>query len=71
MYDTPNNVTFACADGLVGPSVQMTGTEITTLPTLNCTQTYACYNGGKANWKCVPDKTSTATLTQCHEVCAP
>jgi hypothetical protein len=34
-------------------------------------QTYACYNGGLANWICVPDSTSSATKTQCREVCAP
>jgi hypothetical protein len=69
-----SNVTFACADGEVGTPVQMQG-DITVIPPkeLKCTaaQTYACHNGGKANWKCVPDPTSTATLAQCHEVCAP
>jgi predicted outer membrane repeat protein len=66
------NVTFACADGEVGTPVQMSGTEITKLPALTCTaQTYACHNGGKVSWYCVPDTTSTATLAQCHEVCAP
>jgi hypothetical protein len=68
------NVTFSCADDEVGTPVQMQGTEITVIPptSLKCTaQTYACYNGGKANWKCVPDSTSTATSAQCHEVCAP
>jgi hypothetical protein len=70
--DTTANVAFACADGEVGTPVQMSGTEITKLPALNCTaQTYACYNGGKANWKCVPDSTSPATPAQCDEVCAP
>jgi hypothetical protein len=70
-YDSAN-ATFACADGEVGTPVQMSGTEITKIPALTCTaQTYACYNGGKVNWYCVPDTTSTATLAQCHEVCAP
>jgi predicted outer membrane repeat protein len=70
--DTTANVTFACADGEVGTPVQMSGIEITKLPALTCTaQTYACHNGGKANWYCVPDTTSAATLAQCHEVCAP
>jgi hypothetical protein len=72
---TRGNVTFACADGEVGTPVQMQGAEIAVIPPkeLKCTAqlTYACYNGGKANWKCVPDPTSTATLAQCHEVCAP
>jgi hypothetical protein len=69
-----NAVTFACADGESGAPVKMQGYEIAVIPPkeLKCTaQTYACYNGGKANWKCVPDPTSTATLAQCHEVCAP
>jgi hypothetical protein len=71
-YDTTVNVTFACADGEVGTPVQMSGYDITKVPALTCTaQTYACHNGGKANWYCVPDTTSTATLAQCHEVCAP
>ena len=71
-YDTTANVTFACADGEVGTPVQMSGTEITKIPALTCTaQTHACYNGGKANWKCVPDSTSPATPAQCDEVCAP
>jgi hypothetical protein len=70
------NVTFACPDGYSGSPVQMQGKEITVIPPkeLQCTmdvQTYACHNGGKANWKCIPDPTSTATLAQCHEVCAP
>ena len=70
--DTTANVTFACADGEVGTPVQMSGTEITKLPALTCTaQTYSCYNGGKANWKCVPDSGSPATPAQCDEVCAP
>ena len=46
--DATANVTFACADGEVGTPVQMSGTEIT--------KTYACYNGGTSDWKCVPDK---------------
>jgi hypothetical protein len=74
IYNIGGNVTFSCADDEVGSPVQMQGTEITVIPPkeLKCTaQTYACYNGGKANWKCVPDPTSTATLAQCHEVCAP
>jgi predicted outer membrane repeat protein len=70
--DARANVTFACADGEVGTPVQMSGTEITKLPAPACTaQTFACYNGGKANWKCVPDSTSPATPAQCDEVCAP
>jgi hypothetical protein len=70
--DTTANVTFACADGEVGTPVQMSGTEITKLPAPTCTaQTYSCYNGGKANWKCVPDNSSQATPAQCDEVCAP
>jgi predicted outer membrane repeat protein len=70
--DTTANVTFACADGEVGTPVQMSGTETTRIPALTCTaQTYACYNGGKANWKCVPDSTSPATPAQCDAVCAP
>jgi predicted outer membrane repeat protein len=41
--DTDSNVTFACADGLVGPSVRMNGTEITKLPALTCsTPKYSC-----------------------------
>jgi hypothetical protein len=35
--DTSDNVTFACADGEVGAPVQMSGTEITKLPSLTCT----------------------------------
>jgi predicted outer membrane repeat protein len=70
--DTTANVTFGCADGEVGTPVQMSGTAITKLPVLTCTaQTYYCYNGGKANWKCVPGIGSVATLAQCQEVCAP
>jgi hypothetical protein len=70
--DTTANVTFACADGEVGTPVQMSGSEITKTPALTCTaQTYACHNGGKANWYCVPDSTSSATRAQCDEVCAP
>jgi predicted outer membrane repeat protein len=70
------NVTFACPDGYSGSPVQMQGYEITVIPPkeLQCTatiQTYGCHNGGTANWKCLPDPTSTATLAQCHEVCAP
>jgi hypothetical protein len=71
-YDTTTNVTFACADGEVGTPVKMSSYEITKIPALTCTaQTYACHNGGKANWKCVPDSTSPATPAQCDEVCAP
>jgi predicted outer membrane repeat protein len=74
--DDTSNVTFACANGTVGTPVTMKAgeSEIANPPpkSLKCTaQTYACYNGGKANWKCVPDSTSKATPAQCHEVCAP
>jgi hypothetical protein len=70
--DTTANVTFACADGEVGTPVQMSGTEITKLPTPTCTaKTFSCYNGRKANWKCVPDSGGQATLAQCHTLCAP
>jgi predicted outer membrane repeat protein len=74
IYNKGGKITFACADDEVGTPVQMQGNEITVIPPkeLKCTaQTYACYNGGKANWKCVPDLTSKATLAQCHEICAP
>jgi predicted outer membrane repeat protein len=41
--DTTANVTFACADGLIGPAIQMTGTEITKLPVLTCSAPkYSC-----------------------------
>jgi predicted outer membrane repeat protein len=74
--DDTSNVTFACANGTVGASVTMKAgeSEIANPPptSLKCTaQTYACYNGGKSNWKCVPDSTSPATSAQCDEVCAP
>jgi hypothetical protein len=36
--DTTANVTFACADGFIGPAVQMTSTEITMLPAINCSK---------------------------------
>jgi predicted outer membrane repeat protein len=41
--DTDSNVTFACADGLIGPSVQMNSTEIAKLPALTCiAPKYSC-----------------------------
>jgi hypothetical protein len=65
--DTTANVTFACADGFVGPAVQMTGTEITKLPVLPCTAgRYICHN---PPGQCVTTLTGGVSYKDCIEVC--
>jgi hypothetical protein len=59
---TKANVTFACADGEVGTPVQMSGTEITKIPALNCT----VGNCFCRNSKCVVDPTATLPCTKCQ-----
>jgi parallel beta-helix repeat protein len=66
------NVTFACADGLIGSPVQMQGNEITVIPPkeLQCTKMYYCPNGGTQG--CVPcDFTGCKGIknqTECNSV---
>jgi hypothetical protein len=71
--DDSANVTFSCADGFVGSSVQMQGNEITVIPPkeLQCTAPeYICIHGGSPSAKCVLGVPGLS-LEKCQQACLP